>query len=183
LCRLSGSVIAARGPAIVAVFFSTAPSDSGHARGSALQARTASALHRTAASTASALEVLYDGSCPLCAAEIGLLRRTRVGSDASRTVFVDISARGFDEEARGVPLDRLMDEMHVWEPASGVMHTRVPAFVRLYEHLGAPRWAVAWTSFYPFSSLLDAAYTRFARNRHRIAAWLPAPKKAGRVTE
>ena len=88
------------------------------ASGRALLARASTA----SSARAPPLEVLYDGSCPLCAAEIGLLRRTRVGGDASRTSFVDISARGFDEEARGVPLEKLMDEMHVWEPASGVMH-------------------------------------------------------------
>lgn len=144
------------------------------ASGRALLARASTA----SSAGAPPLEVLYDGSCPLCAAEIGLLRSTHVGGDASRTSFVDISARGFDEEARGVPLEKLMDEMHVWEPASGVMHTRVPAFARLYRHLGAPAWAVSWTAVFPFSSLLDAAYSRFARNRHRIAALLPAPKKA-----
>jgi len=116
------------------------------------------------------VEVLFDGSCGLCRREIDLLRRTKVGADATRTKFINIASRDFNfeekvntwkEQVKSV--DELLAEMHVFDVTSGVMHKRVNAFRHLYLHLGAPGFLVQWTSIYPFNIILDSSYTLFLK--------------------
>ena len=115
------------------------------------------------------LEVMFDGSCGLCRTEVDLLRRTKVGSDASQTRFINIASGEFcvstmgHWEGRIKSVDELYAEMHVFDVNSGVMYKRVEAFRQLYLHLGAPRWLVQWTSKPPFDSMTDSGYTIFLR--------------------
>ena len=140
-------------------------------------------------SGASVLHVLYDGDCPLCRGEIALLRRTRVGADAAKTRFVDVSSRsgeaagaaaGDRAAAYGLDGAALLAEMHVAECAAGPgpprvlrVHRRVAAFRSIYTHLfGLSEGALAWTARAPFDALLDAAYAGFLRARPSIGRLL-----------
>ena len=114
------------------------------------------------------VEVLYDGSCGLCRREIALLRKTTIGSNESKTRFINIATREFDFDEKMkfwkgqvANVDDLMKEMHVFDVRQGIMYKRVAAFRHLYIHLGAPKFLIEWTSKPPFDRFLDSAYQIF----------------------
>lgn len=108
------------------------------------------------------VEVFYDGECPLCRREIGLLRRL---DRRGRARFTDIAAPDFDAAAVGIPWQTLMDRIHGRLP-DGTVIEGVEVFVRLYEACGLG--FMAWFMRLPLvRPLLDWAYVRFARNRLR----------------
>jgi predicted DCC family thiol-disulfide oxidoreductase YuxK len=112
---------------------------------------------RDAAPTADppgALTVYFDGSCPLCAAEIGVYRK-----DAGETVrFCDVSAPG------GAPPDlepeAAMARFHV-RRADGRMENGARAFIALWLALPRWRWLGRIASAPPLPHLLEAAYRLF----------------------
>ena len=55
------------------------------------------------------LQVFYDGSCSVCAAEMDIYRRQE---HAGRLIFVDISRPDFDPAPHGISLQEFMHEMH-----------------------------------------------------------------------
>ena len=55
------------------------------------------------------LQVFYDGSCSVCAAEMDIYRRRE---HAGRLIFVDISRPDFDPAPHGISLQEFMHEMH-----------------------------------------------------------------------
>jgi predicted DCC family thiol-disulfide oxidoreductase YuxK len=74
-----------------------------------------------------AIEMFYDGDCPLCVREQQLLHRL----DRKQQIrFTDISAPEFDPSAAGKSLDDLMAEMHGRLP-DGSWVTGVEVFRRL----------------------------------------------------
>lgn len=109
------------------------------------------------------IEVFYDGGCPLCRREIGLLRRW---DRRHRIRFTDIDADGFDPAAVGKTMDELMAEIHGRLP-DGSMITGVEVFRRLYSAVGF-RWLVAPTRLPGISQLLEIGYRVFAKNRLRV---------------
>jgi len=56
-----------------------------------------------------ALTLYFDGSCPLCVAEV---RRLEAWDTAARLAFVDIALPGFDSSTLGVDLAALNRELH-----------------------------------------------------------------------
>ena len=109
------------------------------------------------------VEVFYDGDCPLCMSEIGMLRRR---DRAKRILFTDIAAAGFDPGSIGVDHDVLMKRIHARLP-SGELIEGVEVFRRLYAAVGFPR-LVAMTRLPVVSHGLDLAYKVFAKNRLRL---------------
>ena len=106
------------------------------------------------------VEVFFDGDCPLCRKEIGLLRRW----DRHRRIrFTDIAAADFDAAAIGIAYERLMTEIHARLP-DGRWIRGVEVFRRLYAAVGW-RWIVAVTRWPGVSQLMDVGYHVFARNR------------------
>jgi predicted DCC family thiol-disulfide oxidoreductase YuxK len=109
----------------------------------------------------SAPVVLYDGSCPLCAREIAHYRRLR---GAQRIDWVDI-AREPDLEGRyGVRPADAMARFHVRD-GQGRWLTGAFAFAELWSHLPGYRLAGSALRALRLLSLLDRAYTPFARWR------------------
>ena len=110
-----------------------------------------------------AVEVFYDGDCPLCTREICVLqrldRRGRIG-------FVDIAAEGFEPAALGLDRAALMARIHGRLP-DGTLIEGVEVFRALYAAVGFG-WAVALTRLPGVSHALDLAYGVFARNRLRL---------------
>src|SRR5262245_24627302 len=95
-------------------------------------------------------EVFYDGDCPLCKREIGMLRwldRRR------RVLFTDIADPAFRAEAVGKTFDELMDQIYGRLP-DGTLVTGVEVFRRLYAAVGLG--PIVWLTRWPgISHLLD----------------------------
>ena len=109
------------------------------------------------------IEVFYDGGCPLCRREIGLLR----GRDRQHLIrFTDIDDEGFDSGAVGKTIEQLMAEIHGRLP-DGTMLTGVEVFRRLYSAVGFG-WLVAPTRLPGIRQLCDLGYRIFAKNRLRL---------------
>jgi len=106
------------------------------------------------------IEVFHDGDCPLCNAEINMLKRL---DRRSRIRFTDIAAPGFDPASAGLSLEALMDRIH-GRLADGSPVEGVEVFRRLYGAVGfAP--LVPLTRLPGISHALDWGYERFAKNR------------------
>ena len=108
----------------------------------------------------SVIEVFYDGDCPLCRREIGMLRWL---DRKQRICFTDISAKEFDPTIVERSQDELMAEIHGRLP-DGEIVVGVEVLRRLYAAVGFG-WLVAVTRLPGISHLLGFAYRVFARNR------------------
>ncbi len=109
------------------------------------------------------IEVFYDGACPLCRREVGVIRNQ---DRRQRIRFIDIAAEGFDAAAIGLRWETLMDRIHGRLP-DGTFVEGVEVFRRLYTVIGFGP-LVALTRLPGIRQLLDLAYRVFARNRRRF---------------
>ncbi len=80
--------------------------------------------------------VFFDGSCPLCQAEIGYYRRK---DKAGSLCFVDVSETGAITPA-GVSRQQAMARFHV-RAVDGRVTSGAPAFVEVWARLPGWRWA------------------------------------------
>lgn len=118
--------------------------------------------------------VFYDGSCPLCRAEIDLYRR----HDADgRVCFVDVSAADAALDSR-LTSEAAMARFHV-RAEDGALRSGAAAFVTLWSVL--PAWRLAarvarlpgvtpllelgYRAFLPARPFLSRAFRRWQRNR------------------
>jgi predicted DCC family thiol-disulfide oxidoreductase YuxK len=110
-----------------------------------------------------ALELFYDGECPLCTREVAWIRRL---DRTNRILLTDIAASGFAASALGVTHADLMARIHARLP-SGELISGVEVFNRTYEALGLTKLAAVarWRVVAP---LLERAYEVFAKNRLRL---------------
>jgi predicted DCC family thiol-disulfide oxidoreductase YuxK len=115
------------------------------------------------ATAGAAFEIFFDGQCPLCIREIGLLRSL---DHRRRLRFTDIAAKHFDPAFLGVDATVLMSRIHgrLWD---GTLVEGVEVFRQAYAAVGF-RWLVALTRLPAVSPFLDAMYGWFARNRLRL---------------
>ena len=75
------------------------------------------------------LQVFFDGSCSVCAAEMEVYRRKEHGG---RLLFIDISAPGFDPSTYGITLNAFMYEMHAID-REGRIYRGVEAFQAIWQ--------------------------------------------------
>ena len=103
------------------------------------------------------LTVWYDGDCPICSAEIGLMRRLDRGSVID---FVDLSLPG------GCPTDRAarLARLHA-QPRGGRMVSGAAAFVAMWRVLPRLRPLATLASPPPILWLLERAYLVFLKLR------------------
>ncbi len=139
----------------------------------------AAEANRAAKADAGLLTVYYDGSCPLCSAEIGHYAGLR-GSE--RLCFVDVSAPGADA-GPDLSKDEALRRFHV-RRADGRLLSGAQAFTAVWAVL--PAWrSAAWLARLPGApALLDGAYRAFLPVRpllSRIAAALGARPSRGRA--
>jgi predicted DCC family thiol-disulfide oxidoreductase YuxK len=106
------------------------------------------------------VEVFFDGACPLCTREIGMLRRL---DGQGRIRFTDIAAPTFRAESVGKDMDALMGRIH-GRLSDGTWIEGVEVFRRLYAAVGFGP-LVGLTRLPGVSSLLDLMYEKFAANR------------------
>jgi predicted DCC family thiol-disulfide oxidoreductase YuxK len=107
-----------------------------------------------------ALTVFHDGACPLCAAEIRLLRRLDRGG---RLAFVDVAP---PEAAPACPLPQatLLARFHVQRP-SGEMLSGARAFFAAWSLLPGLGWLSAIARVPPLVWLAEGAYGLFLKVR------------------
>ncbi|CAM3814844.1 thiol-disulfide oxidoreductase DCC family protein [Roseateles saccharophilus] len=111
--------------------------------------------------------VYYDGACPLCRSEMGVLMRDNC---AGRLSFVDISQPDFDAAALGVTRAALMARLHL-QARDGSWLIGVPAVQAAYAATGHDRVARALT--HPaVTRLARPAYDWLAAHRYRLPRWL-----------
>jgi predicted DCC family thiol-disulfide oxidoreductase YuxK len=110
------------------------------------------------------LTLFYDGTCPLCQAEILFLSRR---SQAGQLDFVDIHSAYFDPEKIGVSCDQALAAMY-GQFADGTLIQGVSVFPEAYRRAGLPylAWIFSRKSLQP---ILQVAYRFFAKNRHAIS--------------
>jgi predicted DCC family thiol-disulfide oxidoreductase YuxK len=116
---------------------------------------------------APALTLYYDGSCPLCQAEIEYLRHK---DHKGALAFIDITQAGIDIERSGLSCERAMQLMQ-GRLLSGEVIEGVPVFAAAYRLVGLT--ALAWILSRPaWQGLLGFVYAAFAKRRHRFSRWL-----------
>jgi predicted DCC family thiol-disulfide oxidoreductase YuxK len=109
------------------------------------------------------VEVFYDGQCPLCRREMGMLRRL----DRRQIIqFTDIADPAFDAACLGKTHGDLMGEIHGRLP-DGTWIKGVEVFRQLYGAVGF-RWLVSLSRWPGFRQMLDVGYRVFARHRLRL---------------
>jgi predicted DCC family thiol-disulfide oxidoreductase YuxK len=109
------------------------------------------------------VEVFYDGGCPLCVREIGMLRRW---DRRQKIRFTDIDAMDFQAADYGKSYEELMAQMHGRLP-DGTWIRGVEVFRRLYTTVGFG--PLVFLSRLPvISQTLDLGYVLFAKNRLRL---------------
>lgn len=109
-----------------------------------------------------AVEVFYDGDCPLCMREISMLRRL---DRRGRIRFTDIADPAFDAAALGRSFEDMMARIQGRLP-DGTWIEGVEVFRRLYGAVGFGP-LVSLSRLWGVRQLLDSAYTVFAKNRLR----------------
>jgi predicted DCC family thiol-disulfide oxidoreductase YuxK len=108
------------------------------------------------------IEAFYDGACPLCTREVNFLRRI---DRHGKIRFTNIAADDFRANDYGIDLNEFMTEIHGRLP-DGTWVRGVEVFRRLYSAVGCG--PIVWATRLPLiRSLLDRAYSMFARNRLR----------------
>lgn len=123
------------------------------------------------------LTLYFDGDCPLCAREIGMLRRH---ATPQRLLLVDIAAADFDPMPLGVSLNAMQDRLHArW--ADGEWVLGLDASLWSWEAAGLRSW-VAPLRWRPLRPLLEWGYRLFCRLRPHLAR-LPHPDGATRCRE
>ncbi len=109
------------------------------------------------------VEVFYDGDCPLCQKEIGMIRRM---DKREKIRFTDIAAGDFDPAAYGKTMDDLMAEIH-GRDAEGRWLIGVEVFRQLYGAVGFGL-LVSVTRWPGIRHGLDLGYKFFAKQRLRL---------------
>ena len=100
--------------------------------------------------------VYFDGSCPLCRAEIGYYRRT---DQEGSLCFVDVS----ESDAltpEGTTRQRAMERFHV-RASDGRILSGAAAFVEVWTRLPKWRWAARAASLPGVLAVLELGYRMF----------------------
>jgi predicted DCC family thiol-disulfide oxidoreductase YuxK len=100
--------------------------------------------------------VYFDGSCPLCRAEIGYYQRN---DQYSALCFVDISEPG-GIPPEGITQERAMKRFHV-RASDGRVLSGAAAFVEVWTRLPRWRWAARLAGLPGVTPLLEVGYRLF----------------------
>jgi predicted DCC family thiol-disulfide oxidoreductase YuxK len=123
------------------------------------------------------LTLYFDGSCPLCQAEIEYLRHK---DERGALAFIDITQAGVEIEQSGLSCERAMQLMQ-GRLLSGEVIEGVPVFATAYQLVGLR--TLAWILSRPsLQGFLGYGYAAFAKRRHRFSRLLgPAALKISRL--
>lgn len=109
------------------------------------------------------VKLLFDGDCPLCVREIGLLSRL---NRRRRLQLENIAEAGFEPGAYGLTRGEVMGHIHAVLPDGRVV-TGMEAFRRSYAAVGLG-FVLAPTAWPGLRTLADWGYAWFAKNRLRL---------------
>ena len=111
------------------------------------------------------LTLFYDGTCPLCQAEILFLSRR---NQEGLLDFVDIHSEFFEPEKIGVSCEAALAAMY-GQFAGGTLIEGVAVFPEAYRRANLPTlaWIFSRKALQPFWRI---SYRFFAKNRHAISA-------------
>lgn len=113
------------------------------------------------------LTVYFDGSCPLCTAEIGHYRKQR---GAETIDFVDVSDPNAPL-ACGIDRAAAMARFHVRE-GDGRLVSGAEAFTRIWSRLPAWRWASRLSRLPGVTPMLEFGYRAFLPIRPALSRTL-----------
>lgn len=113
------------------------------------------------------LKVFYDGSCPLCSAEIAHYQKHDMKHEIE---FVDVSLQHCALPAN-LSRDRALARFHV-QRNDGTLASGAEAFVLLWERLPRWRWAAGLARLPGLMKVMEGAYQIALRIRPRISRWL-----------
>ena len=117
-----------------------------------------------------ALTVYYDGQCPLCRAEIHVLRARK---HRGLLRFEDLADSAFDEAVHRISCAAALERIH-GRLDSGELLTGVAVFAEAYRRADLP--VLAWLfSRSWLAPVLNPAYRVFVRYRHAISRTLGPP--------
>ncbi len=108
----------------------------------------------------------YDGTCPLCAREIGFYRRQK---GAARICWVDIGAIDSAHVAPDLPRADALARFTVRD-VDGSLVSGSEAFIRIWIYLPRFRWLAKIFAVQPFAWMLGQAYRLFLEVRPRLQA-------------
>ncbi|MGJ4926131.1 thiol-disulfide oxidoreductase DCC family protein [Bradyrhizobium sp. HKCCYLS2038] len=108
--------------------------------------------------------VYFDGSCPLCRAEIGYYGRT---DEAGALCFIDVSRAGA-EVPDGLTQREAMQRFHV-RAGDGRLLSGAAAFVEVWRRLPRWRWAARLASLPGALAALELGYRLFLPVRPLIS--------------
>jgi predicted DCC family thiol-disulfide oxidoreductase YuxK len=122
--------------------------------------------------TGDRLAVLYDGDCGLCTWVAGRLRRWDRQDRLSFIRLQDVDRLAPPDVARLVRGRRLETELHVVDPATGLVASGGAGVLEIASRLPGGQLARLARSAAPARWATDIGYRIVARNRHRIGRWL-----------
>jgi predicted DCC family thiol-disulfide oxidoreductase YuxK len=111
--------------------------------------------------------VLYDGSCPLCALEINQYRKIIPDSPIH---WVDVTSPEFTAPL-GQTKESLMQRFHVVQP-DGELISGAAAFVSVWEKLPKFRYLAALSKLPGMLNAMEFGYVNFLKIRPRLQAFL-----------
>jgi len=121
------------------------------------------------------IKIFYDGACGMCSREINHYRKV-----APPGVFdwVDVMSDGSALAGENISLADALMELHAKDDA-GQMHVGLDVFLLIWRQI--PRWrvAAAIASLPPFSLVMRAAYSAFARWRFARLAHCQIASRSG----
>ena len=105
---------------------------------------------------AGAIQVYFDGGCPVCSREIGWYR-SRPGADG----FIWVDVNGGDADlGPGLTRQAALARMHVRQP-DGALLSGAAAFGAMWRHMPGFRWLGLVLAVPPFGALAEVAYRLF----------------------
>ncbi len=119
--------------------------------------------------------VYFDGSCPVCAREIGMYRRMAQGQTIQ---FMDISRVSGVQVSADLSVEQAMAVFHVRDEA-GELFAGVDAFAQLWLRLPQLRWLGRLAGLSMVRALLDTLYRVFLRRRARKRASCSQVRREG----
>lgn len=110
------------------------------------------------------LTLYFDGSCPLCLAEMDLLRHK---DQRGLLRFEDITAKDFSEQGHGISCELAMKSIK-GKLSTGEQLDGVQVFAKAYELVGMTTYATLLGAR-SLQGLLSWGYLKFAKHRHTLS--------------
>ena len=114
------------------------------------------------------IKVFYDSLCPLCDAEVKMLRKL---DSESRVIFIDITSSSFSPGLYNRTIEDFIGTMHGLD-RRGRMLTGLAVFRMVYSELGVG-WMYRWTGWPLIGMIADAGYKVFAYWRPYLSSFRP----------